>query len=209
MTESDGTTTLCDRIARKFAMSGDGSENEAKEGQQMAVKVEMEVPKVHISREAMYKLQRYIDFCPIEIAGLGKSKNVGDAIEVYDIFSLPQVATGGSAEIDIDTIAEYITGAVERGEPTEDIKVWWHSHVGFGAHWSGIDIRMANAFSTGYMVGILGNKQYDFVCRVDVYKPFRVTALDIPLNCPELERIDKAIQDEIEQNVRHGDGWRR
>lgn len=175
---------------------------EREEGQM--AKVEMDFPKILITKEAYYCLTRFIDLCPTEIVGLGLAHEVEEGVlEIYDIFILPQIASGASAVIDTDAIAEYVTEMALTGKPTQDLIVWWHSHAEMGSFWSRVDRQMADTFKTGSMIGILGNHRHQFICRLDLYKPYRVRATDLSLSCPELEAIDLKIQGEIAQKVRN------
>lgn len=198
------TTTIIKLLTLSQALFQRSLHNIPKGGQRHMAKVVMNaVPAVHITREAFHRLRRYITLCPTEIAGLGKMRRIGNDVEIYEIFTLPQVATAGSAVIEPEAIANYLTRMAETEEPTEHLSVWWHSHADFGCHWSGVDMKMSDSFSTDFMVGILGNRQYQFTCRVDIYQPFRLEIVDLPLVCPEIEVIDEEIRAEINAHVRH------
>lgn len=171
--------------------------------------VSADIPRITITAPAFHRLKRYIDLCQTEIAGLGKMRRLEDgSIEIYDIFSLPQRATPGSAVIESEVIADYMFRMIERGEDTSELGVWWHSHVEMGASWSGIDTAMANTFqSAEYLVGILGNRRHDFICRLDIYRPFRIWSERLPLRCPDLEKIDDDIRKEIKSHLSGEGDW--
>lgn len=179
----------------------------AKGGLRMSASIEFDQPRILIRSKPFQRLTRFIDLCPTEIVGLGKMRWLGTDIEIYDIFTLPQSADPASAHIEPDAVAECVTKMVENDEPTEDLSVWWHSHVKGSSWWSSIDTNMAETFRADVLVGILGNQQHEFTCRLDIYKPIRVRLTDLPLICPENDLIDEEVIAEIKQNVRKIHGW--
>ena len=159
-------------------------------------------PEVRISLTAMERLERYITLCPTEIAGLGLMRWVDGNIDIYDIVIVEQAASMASARIEVEAIAQYVEELVEKNLDPADLRVSWHSHAGFSAHWSATDERMSETFLCDNSIEILGNHNLRFTCIVNLYKPFRLKMVDVPLVCPERETLRRQTLAEIQQKVK-------
>lgn len=160
------------------------------------------IPQVCITLRAFQKLRLYIHQCSFEICGLG-TVDVRSPNEVWvtDVFALPQEVTGASTSLEEGTLAQFIIDAVGDGT-LERIKCSWHSHVGFGSYFSFTDRETIEQFaSADFFISIVGNKHDEFLCRLDIFNPMRVS-VELPLKCPEYEALWREVRNDIDSKVR-------
>ncbi len=85
-------------------------------------------PRVFITPEAKRMLDLYVTLCPLEISGLGTVERYGRDFLITAVSLFPQEVTGGSTELDADTIQEFLLELVQSGKDPARYKLWWHSH---------------------------------------------------------------------------------
>lgn len=133
------------------------------------------LPKVFITPEAKRALDTYIDLCPLEISGLGKVMRVGKIFLVYTVELFAQEVTAGSTDLDTETLQKFLLEIVKAGGNPEEYKLWWHSHVNGGCHWSQTDEDTCDRFKNGWMLSVVANKHGEYLARLDIYEPVRIT----------------------------------
>jgi len=167
----------------------------------------MEV-EIILTKKANQKLSYYIDECPVEISGFGKVRELPEGegakkFEVYDVEILPQTATGGDVKVTEEELAAFLTAKMRKRESVVDYKCWWHSHADFGVFFSGTDEEtIEGSTDFPYLVSIVGNKRGEFLGRLDMYQPLRMTFDAIVLvKQDENPRLRRQVQKEIEEKV--------
>lgn len=109
-----------------------------------------------------------------------------ERIYVEDLYVLKQEVSAAHTEVDSAQIANWITDLVKKGKDdiVQKIIGTFHSHNTMETFWSATDnenIEMLGK-SAPVVVSIVSTKQDNFkiLCRVDIFKPIRMTANDVP-----------------------------
>lgn len=160
---------------------------------------------VRITREAHEKMKAYIALCPMEVSGFGKTVIQPDGILIEEVFLIKQEVTGATTEMDPQAVYQAVMDAAMEGEDTSTWGLWWHSHVNFAAFFSGQDMATIEALKADTpLVSIVSNKKGEYFVQVDMYKPFRLSLSEVPLEVvyPPSEEIRLAAQIELNQKVR-------
>jgi hypothetical protein len=161
----------------------------------------VKIPQLNIKMHILRKLQLYIETCPVEISGLGNIEVYSpEELMITDIFILKQNATAVSTTLDTDAIAEFLTIGVEKSDELTNIRCWWHSHVNMDVFFSPLDENTISCFTGDFLVSVVGNKRGEFLSRLDIFQPLRLS-LDIPFRCMEEEEIRKCVEDEINHKL--------
>jgi hypothetical protein len=163
--------------------------------------------KIFITSEAKAKLDFYVKEVPTEISGLGTVKIISrDQILIDNIYLLKQEVTKEGTKLNQQDIAMLIAKMIKNKQDPSMIRLWWHSHVNMSAFWStSDDIPTINSFSktTDWFLSLVINKQGDYLCRLDFFKPLRIT-LEIQLEIfPQsiTEEEKKLLQEEVSQKL--------
>ncbi len=177
-----------------------------------------EAPKVLITPEAKQRLDLYVQYAKGEISGLGRAKYDGFDLLVEEIFLLPQDSGSSNTDLDPEGLSSFLTDWVNEGRNPAQLKLWWHSHANMGTSWSSTDETTISGFNADWILSIVVNKQGDYLCRLDIYEPVRVTIdkLQLVVYCPEPTDLRNEIQQEIKDKVRtpkppptpKGSGWK-
>lgn len=151
------------------------------------------------------QLDAYIDAADGEISGLGRVKMNGSVLTVEEIFLFKQVCSSASTVLSDDDVANFLIEAVDRGIDPSELKLWWHSHAKMNVFWSKTDDDNIETFANGWMLSIVGNKAGNYLCRVDLYEPLRLTLDKLPLQIilPYDPEIDQKAADEVAEKVKH------
>lgn len=164
--------------------------------------------KILIDQKALYKLKLYCKFAPGEVSGMGTVKKVGEEILINEVYLLPQVSTASDTRISSAELAKLIDDLTLQGVPTEELKLWWHTHANFGTFWSSTDEENIKMFdnemdSDNWLVSVELNKAGSIISRVDVFSPFKVTVKDIQLEeFSDNGDLEKEIEAEVEEKVK-------
>lgn len=140
------------------------------------------LPRVFITPEAKQRLDLYIEAADGEISGLGTVSRLGNDFLITAVHLFEQVCTGASTDLSSEDVAKFLLASVRAGLETDQLKLWWHSHVNMGVFWSGTDETTASRFGNGFMLAVVGNKRGEFLARLDLYEPIRLT-----LDCLQFE----------------------
>lgn len=159
-------------------------------------------PKVFFTIDCYKKIMAYINSTDLEISGLGSIRIDGQNIFVTDVFLLMQRNNSVETNFVPEDVDSFITDLIKKGASTGNIKVWWHSHNIMDTFWSHDDSSTIDHLKNSWMISIVGNKQNKFECRLDFYKPFR---LSIPLQwqifIPDTDIVCEDIRQEVAQKV--------
>ena len=117
--------------------------------------------KIILPYKVKEKMRLYVESLDNEISGFGKIKFKDDNIIIEDIKIFKQKVTSGSSELEGESIAEFITEMVKKGESLENWNLWWHSHNDMGVFWSGTDTGTMeeNPLDAQYMLSIVTNNK--------------------------------------------------
>ena len=162
------------------------------------------VPRIFISTEAKQKLDLYIALCPEEISGLGQVIHKDGVFLIRDVLLFEQEVSATSTVLDGEGLDEFLRKAMETGQDLTTTKLWWHSHVNGGCFWSHTDDQTMERFRNGWMIAIVGNKRKEYLARIDLYEPVRLTidGLTIEMYHPPDVELEKALKKEVQQKVK-------
>lgn len=158
-------------------------------------------PRIYMSLKTKNRLDLLIELTTAEVSGLGLARQIGNDILVEEILLFKQTVTSAETAIDIDVLAEYITDLMESNSDLSLVKLWWHSHCKMATFWSDQDkktIELLGA-NTDWYLSIVGNQEGEYLCRLDLFKPFRVEIpvelkiLQLTADSEEIKRIRQEI----------------
>lgn len=139
-----------------------------------------DVPALILSLRAASKIFAFTAKSPVEINGWGlvEQSEEGKHFYVSDVFILKQEVSGGDAEGDQDALMEFLGACME----PQKVKFQWHSHHEMAAWYSSTDTEGIEDYgcSADYMLSMVVNKAQDCVCRLDLFRPFRMTS-EVPV----------------------------
>jgi len=158
------------------------------------------LPVVYITPEAKQRLDLYIQCADYEISGLGTVTRLGNDFLVKTVHLFEQECTGASTDLSVEDISKFLLKAVRSGLAPETLKFWWHSHGSMGVFWSGTDDGTAEKFNNGWMLSAVGNKRGEYLVRLDLYEPIRLTLDGLRFEVREPE--NPALRAEIETEIR-------
>lgn len=160
-------------------------------------------PTVWMTREVRDMLELYILSTAGEISGLGKAVITQGDILITDIYLLRQKCSPTFTELDKEDVNKFLYDMLEHDEDPSEIKLWWHSHASMDVFWSPTDDGTAEGFGNGWMLSLVSNKHGDYLARLDMYEPFKVTIDNLLVRTLPTgnTRFRKAIEDEISEKV--------
>ena len=130
--------------------------------------------KLVIDAVTMACIQHWTNMASGEFSCLA---TVSDTLVVTDPLLLEQKCTGVSTDMDQGAIAKVL---VEHDHP-EKIRAFIHSHVEMPVYWSEQDEETIEALANEtFLLSIVVNKKGAVRCRIDVFKPVRVTLDQLP-----------------------------
>lgn len=100
--------------------------------------------KIHINGLSLLKMLKHArQGIPLEVIGILLGQRIDQyTIEIFDVFSTPQVATGSNVETTDENYQAQYMSLLERTGYSDLISVgWYHSHPGFDVFLSGVDYR--------------------------------------------------------------------
>jgi len=158
---------------------------------------------IFFTPRAMALLQAYVNLSEGEVSGIGKVERLGSDFLVTEILLLEQESSWASTELDLNALARFLEGLLERGEDPSAYKLWWHSHSEAEVFWSVTDDETCQGFNNRWMLSVVINKVGDLLGRIDVYEPIHLTSeLPVKVYTPLAEEELEAIKEELAQKVR-------
>ena len=139
-------------------------------------------PTVRFSQKAYQQMFALTHACKIEISAMGivataKQKEEAGVTEdfyVTEFFVIDQECTGTSTDLDDDAMVDLLMNLRDQGIQSEQMCVWWHSHVNMGTGHSGTDEAQIERFDFDTVcISIITNKKGELNLRVDMFQPFR------------------------------------
>jgi len=161
-------------------------------------------PTVFITPSAKQKLDLYIELAEGEISGLGTVTRLGNDFLITEVHLLEQECTGASTDLSAEDVSRFLLESVRTGLDPSQLKLWWHSHAGMGTFWSGTDDATAGRFSNGWMLSLVGNKRGEYLVRLDLFEPIRLTldGLEFSVRFEPDAGLRSAIEAEVEAKVK-------
>lgn len=133
------------------------------------------------------QLMTYVGGFDTECSGAGLvSLEVKDNEHIFTMYEafLPekQKNSAGATDIEADEVGRLITRLAREGKKTEDLRCHWHSHNTMSVFHSSTDEDNYKVLKTGeYLVSLVLNKAGEIKASVHYYKPFTLTAENIPV----------------------------
>ena len=162
-------------------------------------------PRVCIGLETFKKIISFVRVARGEVNGMGIVKKIGNDFLISDAFILKQNA--GAAHAEIDPMA--LNRLVAECEDYDKLRFQWHSHVNMPAEFSGVDTAtIANyaGYFGDFMISFVGNKQGEYSCRLDLFKPFYAgfevpLTVFVPLEPDLIDRCREEVRDKVRGDV--------
>ncbi len=181
------------------------------------------IPRMFMEIPVFLKLQYFIAQCGPEISGLGVLRtgdvSILDTAQnpaplkffVDDIFILEQPVTSISTDL-TEAVSSLVAELMDAGrdKDVENLKFRWHSHtdLDIGPHFSEeVDIptieRLGRTGLVDYMISYVGTHQGQYLARLDLFKPVRLTLEGIPVlvNIPKNKKLMKHCAADIREKV--------
>ena len=164
-------------------------------------------PRVLIKREAMSKMQIYVDTVNDEVGWLGTASlntyETGREIVLEDVFLIKQEVHGTTTELTPEGLSEFAMEILALPDGTDTwnkMRMWGHSHVNMGTSPSGQDDKQMKEFSNighDWFVRLIANKKGDI--RIDFYEySTGITMLNLNWEAEEVEdEMAQAIEESI------------
>lgn len=163
-----------------------------------------ETPLVRITPEAKRRLDAYMRAVPTEVSGLCRVKQEGAGVFlITEVLLYEQEVTAGSTDIDQGAVATFLTDQVSAGKDVANLRGWWHKHPS-SLFWSPTDTDTITTLGSEWMISIVGNTRGEYLVRLDLYKPVRLTldGLQLHLSTAPLEKEEKEVAAEVKKKVR-------
>ena len=146
--------------------------------------------RIRIDADAMERIWHWTDLAAGEFSCLG---TVTDDVIVGDVRLFDQICTAASTELDQEALAKFL---VTHQQP-ERVRAWIHSHGRLGVFWSQQDeVCIDGLANDTCLISLVVNKKREWRARVDIWKPFRLTLDDLPL---EIRLPDQNLRGECEK----------
>jgi len=168
------------------------------------MEIKKALPVVFITPEAKQRLDLYIQCAEGEISGLGTVTRLGNDFLINAVHLFEQECTASSTDLSVEDVSKFLLEAVRSGLAPETLKLWWHSHGRLEVFWSGIDDGTAQKFNNGWMLSAVGNKRGEYLIRLDLFEPIRLTldGLRFEVREPENPALRAEIEAEIMEKVK-------
>ena len=168
-------------------------------------------PTVRFSQKAYQQMRQLTKECDIEISAMGiiatdaqkEEWGIGEDFYVLEYFVIDQECTSVSTDLCDDAFIELVMSLRERGIKSEQIVVWWHSHVNMGVEHSGTDEAQIERFDFDTVcISPITNKSGALNVRIDLYKPIRHTFLKCDFVVDEINVLpENWAKEQIEEHV--------
>jgi hypothetical protein len=164
------------------------------------------LPRVFMTLSAFQKMKCFVDLCDLEISGLGTVKRSENNFIIDDVFIIKQVTDSNGIHVKLDDKALnlFIYEMAKDDKDTSEISFQWHSHVYMPVDPSPEDKGTIKKYLNDFMISLVVNKYGEFVCRLDLFKPFYLSLnVNLQLIVPALNKdlVGRCVKD-IEEMVR-------
>ena len=165
-------------------------------------------PTVRFTQKAYQQMTALTDECPIEISAIGiiatdaqrNEWGIKEPFYVLEFYVPDQECTGGSTVFDMDSYADVSLELRDQGISSDQICVWWHSHVNMDTGHSGTDEKQIEEFNFDKVcISVISNKKRDLNVRVDMYNPFRFSFEKCGWSVDQVSILEDGWDDEVAQ----------
>ena len=136
-----------------------------------------------------------------EIKGRGYIRQVGNILNIEDVFILPQKTSLGYVDENEGAIHKYIVQNLDKDLDLMNFQ--WHSHPG-DVYYSSTDQKNIREWgkTMNLVVNLVVNKEFEYVCRLDIFEPIE-PSMEIPVIVTHeiSDEIMQFCQDEIAKKV--------
>ena len=161
-------------------------------------KITVSVDTVYIYPKEYQKLFEWVKLAPGEISFMGLVEDQEGQPCISKIFLLEQECTSAETDIDQKVLGALQEKLLRTDDSAKNMRAWIHSHADMSTFWSGTDKSTIESFGTNNLfVSIVVNKKHEIKCRIDIYRPVRMTIDDMPLVC-RMDKYDIAAECEAE-----------
>lgn len=164
--------------------------------------------KIIINAKAWQRLRLYTIYAPGEISGLGVVEFNRGNFYIPEIYLFHQVSSSGDTRLDRLAVAKFYGELMEKGVPTEKIRLWWHSHANFETFWSPVDNANIDDFDNeedkhNWLLSLEVNKDGNCINRLDFFTPLRFTVYGLPfeVETPDFD-LTQEVLTEIKEKVK-------
>lgn len=134
-------------------------------------------PVLYIPEAVWHEMQTYVQLCPVEINGFGAIRRLRDTeMRLEKVFIFEQSVGPAHVNITPEVMHKNLYQMMKAGVDTSLVRFQWHSHVEMPAYMSGIDLANIEAYNSEWVVSMVTNKFGDEETRLDIFRPFRVSA---------------------------------
>ncbi len=164
-------------------------------------------PIIYFTEEVNRQVTLYTQMAKGEISWIGTIEKHGEFdFLVGEIFLIKQETTSVKTQFDDEDMAMFLLDYNEAGKDLSNLKLWLHTHNNFAVSWSTRDEKTINNFHRSeFMVSVVTNKFGDFLARIDIFRPLRLTLENVQVAVlPSFseEEIEKAAN-EITEKVKY------
>ena len=154
-------------------------------------------PKVSIDLLSWQMIMEYARQCDVEINGFGlvDYDPLRGTIRLSGVFITKQDASMYGVEIDDADLHRHMYTLSKTGVSASRVKFQWHSHVDMPTYFSHVDTANIDRWSGDLLVSLVVNKRGEWKCRVDLYKPLRLS-FDVELSV-EWPAASEALQAQV------------
>lgn len=160
-----------------------------------------EPPIAVIRQEDLDLIFGFVLSHPCEIKGRGYIRQVGNVLNIEDVFILPQKTYLDYVDEDEGAIHKYIVQNLDKD--LERMNFQWHSHPG-DVYFSSTDKKNIRKWgkTMNLVLNLVVNKEFEYVCRLDIFEPIELS-MEIPLIVTHeiSDEIVQFCQDEIAEKV--------
>ncbi len=134
-------------------------------------------PTIYLTSKTARQISLYTKMAYGEISWLGRIVRQGELdFLVEEIFLIKQETTPTRTKFNDDELAMFLFKYHQAGNDVSDLKLWLHTHHNFAVSWSNQDEDTIEGFNRAeYLISIVTNKFDDFMARIDIFRPLRLT----------------------------------
>ena len=134
-------------------------------------------PTVYFTSQTIRQISLFTKMAQGEISWMGRVTRRGEFdFFVDEIFLIKQETTPTKTKFVDDAMAMFLFEYHQAGKDVADLKLWLHTHNDFAVSWSGQDENNIDGFSRAeYLISVVTNKFDDFMARIDIFRPIRLT----------------------------------
>ncbi len=163
------------------------------------MKLTAEDIRLYLLPEVEERIRHYTQLAVGEISGLGTVEEFDGGFLVTDIFLPKQSCSPGGTELDRESVATLIVELDQAGVDTGTLRFWFHSHSNLDVFWSPTDEQCISNLANGdYVLSLVTNKKGQMLARLDVFRPVRVTADQLPIS---VRSAGTTLRDQCEKEI--------